>query len=407
LSKRWGRLIFDNPWLVWANYLWLVWIISSLSFVRFYVYVMHALTHRHSMIAKPDKTRFGTPKIIFQVTTKGGIPIVQKTINQIHEVCKRIDYAKYEVWVVTDVEEEFRNCRTIIVPKEYSCDAVFKGRALQYAVELRSTEKKNTDSIYVFHLDDESLVDEQTVCSILTYLEDTPAPISEGLILYPLHEKEIVKISNLLDTIRPFCCFECMDFMKRGNPAYMHGSNLLVRSDVEEEVGWNNGKTFAEDSLFAIAARRKLGPGVFGWHGGVVEEKSPYNLRDIFRQRKRWFYGLIQNLRYLTLKDKILQVTRALIWSSGFISGLVSIFALSILQIIPVILRIFFLVASVLWLLSYQIGAFMNSKHLSRLKRFQFHLLTLISTPFIGMIECMIPILSVIRRPRTFEVVEK
>jgi cellulose synthase/poly-beta-1,6-N-acetylglucosamine synthase-like glycosyltransferase len=198
-----------------------------------------------------------------------------------------------------------------------------------------------------------------------------------------------------------------MDFMKRGNPAYMHGSNLLLRSDVEEEVGWNNGKTFAEDSLFAIAARRKLGSGVFGWHGGVVEEKSPYNLRDIFRQRKRWFYGLIQNLKYLALREKILQVTRALIWSSGFVSGLVSIFALLIPQNIPVVLRIFFLMASVLWLLSYQIGAFLNSRYLSRLKRLQFHLLTLASTPLIGMIECAIPVLSLIRRPRTFEVIEK
>ena len=381
-----------------------MWVISSLSFVRFYVYV---LSHRFRLIAKPQKKRFGTPQIIFQVTTKGNIPIVQKTINQIHEVCEKIEYTKYEVWVVTDGEEEFANCRTIRVPVEYSCNAVFKGRALQYAVERRSVEKKNTGSIYVFHLDDESLVSEQTVCSILSYLEESPAPISEGLILYPLRENEIIKISNLLDTIRPFCCFECIDFMKRGNPAYMHGSNLLVRSDVEENVGWNNGKTVAEDSLFAIAARRKLGSGVFGWHGGVVEERSPYNLRDIFRQRKRWFYGLVQNLKYLALWDKVLQVARALTWSSGFISGLVSIFVLLIPQDIPVVLRIFFLMASVLWLLSYQIGAFLNSKHLPRLKRLQFHLLTLASTPLIGMIECVIPILSVIRRPRTFEVIEK
>jgi hypothetical protein len=311
------------------------------------------------------------------------------------------------VWVVTDAREEFMHCRTIKVPEGYSCNAVFKGRALQYAVELRSKENKNTDEIYVFHLDDESLITEQTLCSVLCYLEEDPAPISEGLIVYPLHENEIIKVSNLLDTIRPFCCYECMEFMKNGNPAYMHGSNLLVRSDVEETVGWDNGKTFAEDSLFAIAARRKLGSSVFGWHGGVVEEKSPYNLRDIFRQRKRWFYGLVQNLKHLSSKDKILQVIRALVWSSGFISGLVSIFALLVPQDIYPPLRIFFLIASSLWLLSYQIGAFLNSRNLSFSKRLRFHMLTLISTPLIGMIECSIPVLSVIRKPRTFEIIEK
>ena len=45
-----------------------------------------------------------------------------------------------------------------------------------------------------------------------------------------------------------------------GNPAYIHGSNLLVRSDIEEEVSWENGKTLAEDTLFAIKARIKYGP---------------------------------------------------------------------------------------------------------------------------------------------------
>ena len=384
--------------------LWLVWILSSLSFVRFYVYVT---AYFSTIIAKPLKTRFGTPQIIFQITTKGGISVVQETIDRIHAVCSGIEYKKYEVWVVTDAEERFENCRTVKVPTEYSCNAVFKGRALQYAVELRSLEKKNTESTYIFHLDDESLITEQTICSILAFLETNPASISEGLIVYPLYEGQRIKISNLLDTMRPFCCFECVDFMSRGNPAYVHGSNLLVRSDIEEKVGWDNGKTIAEDTLFAVTARRKLGSGVFGWHGGIIEEKSPNNLRDSFRQRSRWFIGLIQNLKYLTLKERILQVTRALIWSSGFLSALVSFFSLLIPQNIPGPLRIVFSITSVLWLLSYQIGAYWNGRYLSPLKRLQYHLMTFVSSPVIGLIECSMPIVAIVHRPQKFEVIKK
>jgi len=384
--------------------LWLVWILSSLSFVRFYVYVT---AYFSTIIAKPLKTRFGTPQIIFQITTKGGISVVQETIDRIHAVCSGIEYKKYEVWVVTDAEERFENCRTVKVPTEYSCNAVFKGRALQYAVELRSLEKKNTESTYIFHLDDESQITEQTICSILAFLETNPASISEGLIVYPLYEGQRIKISNLLDTMRPFCCFECVDFMSRGNPAYVHGSNLLVRSDIEEKVGWDNGKTIAEDTLFAVTARRKLGSGVFGWHGGIIEEKSPNNLRDSFRQRSRWFIGLIQNLKYLTLKERILQVTRALIWSSGFLSALVSFFSLLIPQNIPGPLRIVFSITSVLWLLSYQIGAYWNGRYLSPLKRLQYHLMTFVSSPVIGLIECSMPIVAIVHRPQKFEVIKK
>ena len=386
------------------EYLWIVWIISSLSFIRFYVYVAAYLP---KMLKKPLKTRFGTPQVIFQITTKGKIWIVQETIDQIHRACQGIEYNKYEVWVVTDAEEEFKNCRTITVPKEFSCNAVFKGRALQYAVELRAMEKKNTENIYILHLDDESLITKQTLCSVLSFLEENPTPISEGLIIYPLREREKIKISNLMDTIRPFCCFECIDFMTRGNPAYMHGSNLLVRSDIEEKVGWNNGKTIAEDSLFAVTARRKLGSKVFGWHGGIIEEKSPHSLHDLFRQRKRWFYGLVQNLKYFTLKDRISQVARALIWCSGFVSGLVSIFALFIPQSMPFSLRIFFGITSVLWLLSYQIGAYFNGRVLSPLRRLEYQIVTLVSSPFIGLVECAIPIFLLIHRPQTFEVIEK
>ncbi len=167
---------------------------------------------------KAHQDEFGTPRIIFQLTTKGNIPIVQETINRIHSVCQQIKYSKYETWVVTDMPEEFQQCRTITVPEAYSCNAAFKGRALQYAVEVRKQEKKNTEDIYIFHLDDESLITKQTMYSVLTFLEENPSPISEGLIIYPLDEKEKIKITNLLDTLRPFCCFECVDFMTQRKP---------------------------------------------------------------------------------------------------------------------------------------------------------------------------------------------
>jgi cellulose synthase/poly-beta-1,6-N-acetylglucosamine synthase-like glycosyltransferase len=364
------------------------------------------------MIAKPTKERFGTPRIIFQITTKGNIPIVQETVNRVNSVCREIEYEKYELWVVTDVQEKFENCRTITVPAGYSCNAIYKGRALQYAVELRRKENKNTDDIYVFHLDDESLITKQTLCSLLTYLEGKPAPISEGLIVYPIQEKEKIKVTNLLDTLRPFCCFECLDFMSRGRPAYIHGSNLLVRSDFEEEVGWANGKTIAEDTLFAVKAKNMFGPKIFGWHGGVIEEKSPATLKDLIKQRKRWFYGLIQNMKYFPTRDKISQSARAFIWSFGFVSALTSILAWVVVSLYPYLgmpgyLRIIFSITSLLWLFSYQIGAYFNGNRLQSKERIKFHLLALVSAFVIGFIECSTPLVSLINKPKTFEVIKK
>ena len=180
-----------------------------------------------------------------------------------------------------------------------------------------------------------------------------------------------------------------------------------MRSDVEEEVSWENGKTLAEDTLFAIKARIKYGPEAFGWHGGVVEEKSPLNLKDLFKQRRRWFYGLIQNFKYFCFEEKIRQSVRALIWTSGLISGIISIIAFFIPQYMPLILRVFFSITSLMWLSSYQIGAFLNGKYLPLKKRIGFHFLALVSSVAIGLLECITPIIALISKPKTFEVIKK
>ena len=386
------------------NYFWLIWVLSSILFIRFYFYL---ISQHSKLMAKPAKDRFGTPRIIFQITTKGNMGIVQETINRVNEVCAEIEYKKYELWAVTDMQEKFEGCRTIVVPPSYSCNAIHKGRALQYAVEVRRTENKSDKDIYVFHLDDESLITKQTLCSILCYLEGTPKPISEGLIIYPVQAKEEIKVSNLMDTLRPFCCFECLSMMSGGKPAYIHGSNLLVRSDIEDQVGWTNGKTLAEDTLFAINARSKFGPDVFGWHGGVVEEKSPLNLKDLVKQRRRWFYGLIMNLKFFERGEKIRQCFRALIWTSGLFSGIASIFTFFIFQNIPWFLRVFFTATSLMWLFSYQVGAYLNGKYLPLKRRISFHFLTLISSVVIGIIECLTPIIAILKKPKTFEVIKK
>jgi len=390
---------------VFWNYVWLIWVLSSILFIRFYFYL---IANHSKLVAKPSKERFGTPRIIFQITTKGNIGIVQETVNRVNQVCDEIDYKKCEVWAVTDADEKFDGCRTIVVPSNYSCKgAIHKGRALQHAVEIRRKEKKNTNDIYIFHLDDESLITKQTLCSILSYLEGEPKPISEGLIIYPVQQKEELKVSNLMDTLRPFCCYECLAFMSGGNPAYIHGSNLLVRSDVEDEVGWTNGETLAEDTLFAINAKLKYGPNIFGWHGGVVEEKSPLTLKDLIRQRRRWFYGLIMNLKYFQTKEKIRQIGRALIWTSGLVSGIASVFAFFIYQNIPFELKVFFSATTLMWLFSYQIGAYLNGKYLPLKRRISFHFLTFVSSVIIGILECLTPVISMLKKPKTFEVIKK
>jgi len=114
-------------------------------------------------------------------------------------------------------------------------------------------------------------------------------------------------------------------------------------------------------------------------------------------------------LRYFSLKEKIFQSLRASIWSIGFFSGLVAIIALipQFTQDIPVPVRIAFIVTTTLWLCSYQIGAFLNGRYLPLKRRIWFHFLVLTASFFLGIIESVTPLLALLTRPKTFEVVKK
>ena len=92
------------------------------------------------LVAKPVKEKFGTPQILFQVTTKGNIGIVQDTINRINAVCKEIGYTKYCIWAVTDAQEKFEGCRTIVVPQIIR--ATLSIKAEHYSTLLNFAEKK-------------------------------------------------------------------------------------------------------------------------------------------------------------------------------------------------------------------------------------------------------------------------
>ena len=73
----------------------------------------------------------------------------------------------------------------------------------------------------------------------------------------------------------------------------------------------------------------------------------------------------------------------------------------------PIYLRFVFFITTILWLLFYQIGAFLNGKYLPRAKRVWFHFLILVTSIGLGVIESSTPILALIRKPKTFEVVRK
>lgn len=397
------------------------------------------LKNRNIFVEQDLRRIYNDPTIIFQITTRSATmtPVVKRGIDSIIDSSLKINYRNYQISIITDdpkdqVTLNDINCEVIIVDKKFASSAIKKGRALQYAVEHRRKTGKNISNYWIFHMDDESYVTSQTIMSLLKFIREGNAIASEGPIFYPLKFESANRLTAIAESIRPFTCYDCVSQMTNPPPLHMHGSNLLVRSDIEDSIGWNFGPTLAEDQIFGYKIYEKYGPKSMGWHGGMLLEQPPLNIKDHFMQRRRWVLGSLQNMVRFPLIHKFKLMFKLVTYFMGFVSGVVStilyfhsyipklflVLSISIsefnLDIIPwfdKVMKIFSSEATMnasinggpfdpiiglillfpytTWLFSYQLGLFLNLRYskISLIKRVAMHLQTLLLSVVIGLLE--------------------
>ncbi|HXG07529.1 MAG TPA: glycosyltransferase family 2 protein [Nitrososphaera sp.] len=425
--------MLENPFLVVAMFFWL-------SYVPIAVVSVYQIIKNRKIFVEKDLRRVhNDPSIIFQITTRSATktPVVKRGIYSIKNAARRIDFRNYQIVVVTDDPGDIitlakEKCEVVVVRKDYRTNAIKKGRALQYAVEHRRFHRKNSSKYWVFHMDEESYVLPQTLLALLKFIREGKGIASEGPIFYPFKFESANRLTAIAESIRPFTCYDCVSQMTHPPPLHMHGSNLLVRSDVEDAVGWNFGPLLAEDQMFGYKVYEKYGPAAIGWHGGILLEQPPLNLRDHFLQRRRWFLGTLQNLRKFPRWHRYKLMFKSVTLFLGFASAMAStalsinayvlpLFSLSGIDInmissvmtsiprnIPILSAIdsmsqsaagsafvefgtaaILLFTTLVWISSYQLGLYLNLRY-SKIgwpKRLLYHVQTLMLCPVIGMIE--------------------
>lgn len=438
------------------TFLWLINIpIAVLAVLRF-------ITNNRVFITSDLRRIRNDPKIIFQITTRSATrtPVVKRGIQSILESCRKVEYNRFKISVITDDPTDNSildgyGCEVVLVPKSFKTSAIKKGRALQYALLHRKSQDENKKQIWIYHMDDESFVTTQTILSLLKFIRDGKGVASEGPIFYPLKFESANVLTALAESIRPFTCYDCVSQMTnkvviKTPPLHMHGSNLLVRSDVEDNIGWNFGPTLAEDQLFGYLVYEKYGSNSMGWHGGVLLEQPPLNIKDHFMQRRRWVLGSLQNVDKFSTIHRIKLSYKLMTYFLGFAAGVLSTIV-SIYVNLPIVLSflsfggvgtdngiasdtivssfmdnlsvafqqfysnsalhnwttagpiefatgVLLLFSSLIWLFSYQLGLFQNLRfsQISLSKKILFHFQTLFLCPIIGLIETFPAFYSII-----------
>ena len=288
------------------------------------------LKNRKNFVNKNLVRIHNDPFIKFQIMTRsaGVTDVVPRGIQSIVDSCKQVSFSDYSISVVTEDPKDVelvKGAKVIVVPKDYKTEngAIRKARALHYVVEQRKLENNGAgaSNSWIFHMDEESVATPQTLLSILAFIREKKGLISEGPIVYPYKIWDANRLTMLAESVRPFQCFECFSQIQHPPAIHIHGSNLLVRQDIEDTIGWDNGRTLAEDQLFGFKVYEKYG-NIFGWHGGLLLEQPPLTLKDHFKQRKRWIKGTLGNLKYLPPNMKRRIYLRVSSFWLGFLSAL-------------------------------------------------------------------------------------
>jgi egghead protein (zeste-white 4 protein) len=255
---------------------------------------------------------------------------------------------RYVIETVSDVEiaPRWRLAKTsgalhyAVVPADYQTPrgTRFKARALQYLLEDRTKRlggNEDAENIWVLHLDEESFVTPEAILGIQEFvarydLRHTPGAIGQGEILYNSGRYGRSAVIEAIDSIRSgedLGRFR-VQFGAWHRPVFgMHGSYILTPARTERLVTWDVGGygAITEDAYFALLACER---GVrFDWVAGFIREQSPFSLRDLVEQRRRWFCGLAHIARDPSLKFSTTAVLRLAVffWQFSWIGCVVSL----------------------------------------------------------------------------------
>jgi len=277
-------------------------------------------------------------KVIFQIVTRGfNTEAVKRSVSSILYWAPK--YLKsYEIWVITeeDVDKDFfeslkelngeaeKKVKVIYVPRDYETpnNTKYKARALNYALELRRKMKYDLEKTWIYIMDEESIVGEDTILGIIDFIEKEGKKgklAGQGIIVYSNFWGKNI-LTSLGDSIRAGDDLSRFRFQGEYGKVLIgvHGSHLLYRADVEDRIGWDFGEIRAEDALFGILINKYFNK-AYGWLKGKLYEQSPFSVKDYIKQRRRWFWGILDIIvirKDVGLIYKIIFLLHILSWLS-------------------------------------------------------------------------------------------
>jgi hypothetical protein len=252
-------------------------------------------------------TPFGHDDVQVRISTVNNAGIVQTTVDRLPETLT-------DIRIISESPMEIEGATVHVVPKEFSCTATHKGRALEWA-------RRNVpcDREFVLFLDEDTLVESLPPLPDVDVVQFTELPLYTGS-----------RWTYLCEVFRIGYQFEQRAFARMHFPLYVWGGGIAVRKSVEDQVTWDR-QTITEDTAFVWTAAATLSDFEMRVVDGRFRNQAPGTIRTMLRQRRRWMSGTRLDAGMLPSKYRLLVGMRAAIWA---FSPIVVVFA-TVIGFIP------------------------------------------------------------------------
>jgi len=238
---------------------------------------------------EPPSNEYGLEDVQVRIMTVDATAVVQETVDSVPDELT-------DVHVIAEKPIDVRGATVHVVPDDFACQAVRKGRAQEWARRALSTDRE-----FVLYLDEDSIVEsfDGLPDADVVQLREKPRRTGSSL-------------SFLADVYRMGVQIEQRAFARLSIPLFAWGGGIAVRTEVEDTVTWDR-ETLVEDTAFVWTAFQDHDFD-FALSAAVCRNEAPPSLYDLFQQRRRWSAGNLQTAKILPLRYELLTRVRNYTW---------------------------------------------------------------------------------------------
>lgn len=298
-----------------------------------------------------------------------------------------------------------------------------KARANQYAMLERRVLGLESDNIFIFHLDDDTRINPQTVMAIADFVVSKSHRYyaAQGALAFPF-QLTSSWFCAMMDSVRggdDLLRFLAALMHFNGPVFGFHGENLLLNSRIEATIGWDFGPVYVEDAYFALTFLQAY-PKRATFLQSCTYGGSPETVSDMIIQRRRWSHGLFGLLadKKVEWKRKLMMGYCIVNWALGMLQHSSIVFFLALLSgkldtspVLPVFIYIWgFNLAYQIWMYLTGLRLNLEASQASSWKFFVYPLLIILLMPIFSFLEAYAALLGLydfLRGSKEFRVIRK